>query len=91
MDYLRTKRTERRRVLTRKAIAREAVKLHREAGNETFVASDGWLAKFMKRNRVSLRRKTTGKKTGISVNLHVYTRSIQSLCQMLAHVNLFSP
>ena len=71
VDYLRTKRTERRRV-TRKAIAREAVKLHREAGNETFVASDGRLAKFMKRNKVSLRRKTTSKKTAVLI----YTRPI---------------
>ena len=49
------------------------MKLHREAGNETFVASDGWLSKFMKRNKVSLRRKTTGKKTTVVL---IYTRPI---------------
>ena len=61
VDFLAAKRQDRRRV-TRKAIAREAIRLHREAGNETFVASDGWLAKFMRRNKISLRRRTTGTK-----------------------------
>ena len=61
VDFLAAKRQDRRRV-TRKAIAREAIRLHREVGNETFVASDGWLAKFMRRNKISLRRRTTGTK-----------------------------
>ena len=37
----------------------EAIRLHRADGNEEFKASEGWLYRFMQRNKISLRRKTT--------------------------------
>ena len=40
-------------------LCQEALKLQREDGNNSFVASQGWLYRFMKRHKISLRRKTT--------------------------------
>ncbi len=58
VEIIRTKRKEKMRV-TRKMTCLEAIKLHRDEGNKDFKASQGWLFNFMKRNKISLRRKTT--------------------------------
>ena len=59
VQFIRSKREEKKRV-TRKSLKEAAVKLHRAAGNYSFSGSDGWLGRFMARNRISLRRRTTG-------------------------------
>ena len=58
VELIRTKRQEKLRV-TRKMVCLEAIKLHRQEGNEDFKASQGWLFNFMKRHKIGLRRKTT--------------------------------
>ena len=44
--------------VTSKALKREALRLHKIFGNQSFKASQGWFEKFKKRNRISLRRST---------------------------------
>ena len=58
VTWLQGKRSLRLRV-TRKMVCQEAIKLHRQQGNTVFVASRGWLTRFMERQKISLRRRTT--------------------------------
>ena len=58
VEYIRNKRSDKLRV-TRKMLKLEAIRLHRADGNEEFKGSEGWLYRFMQRNKISLRRKTT--------------------------------
>lgn len=44
--------------VTGKALKYEAMRLHKSNGNQSFKASQGWFAKFKKRNNFSFRRST---------------------------------
>jgi hypothetical protein len=53
-----TERREEGMRVTGKALKREALRLHKLFGSQSFKASQGWFAKFKKRNNISLRRST---------------------------------
>lgn len=55
VEWINEQRAKSLRV-TRKGIQRQAILL---STDETFLASDGWLSKFLRRNRFSLRKRTT--------------------------------
>ena len=60
INWINDMRENRLRV-SRKMIQRQALLLfeQRESQGESFTASEGWLFKFLRRNRLSLRRRTT--------------------------------
>jgi hypothetical protein len=57
-QWLLEQRTRGHRV-SGKRLKSKALRLHKEKGNQSFKASDGWLQRWRKRHKVSLRRKTT--------------------------------
>jgi transposase-like protein len=60
LQWIRQLRSDKLRV-TRNMVKREASRLYRmyNDGEAAFAASDGWLTNFMKRNGISLRRRTS--------------------------------
>ena len=58
VEYIRNKRSDKLRV-TREMLELEAIRLHRADGKEELKASEGWMYRFMQRNKMGLRRKTT--------------------------------
>jgi transposase-like protein len=60
LQRIRKRRRDRQRV-TRHVVMAEAKRIHsvRSDRDPTFMASDGWLRKFMARNKIFLRRRTT--------------------------------
>jgi hypothetical protein len=57
-NYISSERAERRSV-SRVDITNEAMKLSVKYGQVDFVASDGWLSRFLGRQNLTLRRRTT--------------------------------
>ena len=92
LEWILGRRSNEVRV-SRKLIAVKAKSIYDEKCNEEcekemFIASDGWLTKFMRRNGLSLRRKTTAAQQEPSyliAKLMIYILYVRRLSRRFSH------